>query len=475
MCIIAWQPCLSQDANSTYNNIENFPDKFLTALNKKTSRLDKQLSKQTEKYIHRLQRNEEKLKHNLYRVDSNATKNLFLLNTNEQYSAFLSKIKTDSIYDSNKMTGEYIPGLDTLHGSLSFLSSNPQFLNSSKGLSADLQGSLAKLNRMEAKLQDAEQVKQFIRQRKEQIKKYLLQFAHLPHNISSIYNDYNKDLYYYGSQLSTVKEELNDPDKLIKKALSILQNFQAFRSFMEQNSVLASLFPGQGNYGTPQAIAGLQTRDQVYQMIQTQLSSANSMGAFTQNFENAQSQLDHLKDRLIHYGKEGSDVDIPDFKPNTQKTKKVISRLEYGTNVQTQRSNYLFPVTTDFGLSMGYKLNDKSIVGVGASYKVGWGADINHINLSSQGASIRSYMDVKIKGSFYASAGLEYNYQHPFDSIGVVKNMRNWKESGLVGISKIISLKTKFFKKTKVQLLWDFLNYKEPGTEPLKFRVGYSF
>jgi hypothetical protein len=52
----------------------------------------------------------------------------------------------------------------------------------------------------------------------------------------------------------------------------------------------------------------------------------------------------------------------------------------------------------------------------------------------------------------------------------------SWQESGLLGISKIISVKSKLFKKTKVQLLWDFLSYQQlPRSQPLKFRVGYNF
>jgi len=46
----------------------------------------------------------------------------------------------------------------------------------------------------------------------------------------------------------------------------------------------------------------------------------------------------------------------------------------------------------------------------------------------------------------------------------------------LIGISKMVSLKTKFFKKTKLQLLWDFLSGDQlPIAQPILFRVGYSF
>jgi len=165
------------------------------------------------------------------------------------------------------------------------------------------------------------------------------------------------------------------------------------------------------------------------------------------------------------------------FKPNNQKTKSFWNRLEYGSNLQTQKTNYFFPATSDIGLSVGYKLNDKSIIGIGGSYKLGWGNGWNHIKLTHQGASLRSFLDYKIKGSFFASGGFEYNYQPLSDSVTANRSDADlWTKSGLIGISKIISLKSKVFKKTKVQLLWDFLSYSQvPRTQAIKFRVGYNF
>ena len=91
------------------------------------------------------------------------------------------------------------------------------------------------------------------------------------------------------------------------------------------------------------------------------------------------------------------------FKPNSQKTKSFFRRLEFGINIQSQRSNGYFPVTSDIGLSLGYRLNDKSTIGVGISYKVGWGKNIQHINITHQGVGLRSFVDWKIKGSFWLS------------------------------------------------------------------------
>ena len=179
---------------------------------------------------------------------------------------------------------------------------------------------------------------------------------------------------------------------------------------------------------------------------------------------------------FIELANDGDELETPDFKVNTQKTKTFFQRLEYGTNIQSVKSNYYFPTTTDIALTVGYKINDKGIAGIGASYKMGWGKNIQHISISSQGVGFRSFLDYKLKGSFFASAGFEYNYQQPFASLQTINELSKWQQSGLVGVSKIISIKSKFFKKTKLQLLWDFLSYEQvPRTQALKFRIGYQF
>ncbi len=171
-----------------------------------------------------------------------------------------------------------------------------------------------------------------------------------------------------------------------------------------------------------------------------------------------------------------SDIDMPNFKPNDQKTKTLLKRLEVGVNVQTTRANGWFPSTTDLGLSLGYKVSNKMTVGVGSSYNIGWGSSINHIHFSSQGISLRSFIDVQIKKNIYISGGFEESYTTPFTSLAQLETTSMWQRSGLIGLSKMVSLPGKVVKKTKVSLLWDFLSYSNrPPTQALIFRVGYNF
>lgn len=485
----------AQSDQTTFDKITNFPSGFIDKAKKKASSIESDLERQTEKYLQRLQKKEAKLKRRLSKIDSAAATQIF--NSESQYAQLIKKMQQGSsqptfVAGKTVRRGEYLPGLDSLSGSLSFLSQNSQLLPGNKDLQDKLGPSLSEIKDLQSKLAEAEDIKAFIRQRKEQIKAALSQYTNLPQGITNSYNDYTKELYYYTQQIKEYKDILNDPDKLTQKALSLLGKLPAFQNFMKQHGELAGLFGIPSNYGSPQSLVGLQTRDQVQQMVQNQIASGgpNAQSIFQQNLQAAQSELNQLKDKLNKYGDGGADIDMPNFKPNNQRTKSFWKRLEYGTNIQTTHGSYFYPTTTDMGLSVGFKINNNSTIGIGGSYKMGWGQDIQHITLSSQGASLSSYLDMKLKGSFYASGGFEYNYQPLGVSIanssvttttqapsttGPPEPM-SWQQSGLIGLSKIVSIKTKFFKKTKLQLLWDFLSYEQvPRAQPIKFRIGYNF
>lgn len=461
----------AQESTSTLDKITGFPTRFLDKLNKKSADLGDKLVASSEKALQRLARQEKKLKKKLARKDSAAAEQLFG-NVEERYQQLQSKLQQP--VKLNGRAGQYLPHLDTLKTSLNFLSQNNELLANSSEMTGKIKEALSSVKGLEGKFDQAADVKKYLRERKQMLKDQLNRFG-----LTKELKKYNQQAYYYAEQINSYKAMLEDPSKLQQKALELVKKFPAFQDFFKKHSELASLFRLPDNYGSTASLAGLQTRSSVQNLIQERIASAgpNATAMLQQNVQAAQAQLTGLKDKLNQLGGMGnSEGDLPDFKPNNQKTKTFLQRLEYGTNLQSQRSNNFFPTTTDIGLSVGYKLNDKSVIGVGASYKVGWGQNIRNISVSSQGVGFRSFADYKIKGSFFASGGFEYNYQQPFSSVSIVKDLDSWQQSGLAGISKVVSLKSKMFKKTKIQLLWDFLSYSQrPQTQPLKFRVGYNF
>jgi len=463
--------CYAQSAPEVSQNISGFPSRFFSSIQKKAANLDDQLTHQSEKYLRRMQRREQRLFKKLYKVDSLGAKNLFG-DTENQYALWKQKMTNDTGGANLHLTGEYQAYTDSLQVMLKFV----------KGLQPPLSdqaaGALTRLKTLEAKVQDADQIKAYVRQHKQEIAQYIQQHANAASLLGKDFQGINKDLYYYSQQVREYKAMLNDPDRLEKEALTLLNKLPAFQAFMKKESQLAGLFNLPGNYGDPSSLVGLQTRDQVAALIQQQVAAAGTGGAaaLQSSLQSAQSQLSSYKDKLSKLGDGSGDMDMPDFKPNNQKTKNFWRRLEYGTNLQTTRNSYYFPTVSDIGVSVGYKLSDKHIIGIGASYKLGWGNGIQHIAFSSQGAGLRSFVDIRLKGSFSVVGGFEYNYTRPFSSYQQLRAINDWTRSGLIGIGKTVSLKGRVFKKTQVELLWDFLSYGQiPQTQPILFRIGYHF
>lgn len=441
------------------------PQKWTAAIEKKSDQLAEKIIAKSQKTLSKLQRQEEKLYKRMLKTKDSLQARASLEESRTKYQSLRDNLRTPAITSG---AGQYIPKLDTLSTALKFLDQN--------GINGNIRNALTKTQVLTNKFQQAEEIKRFIRERRQQLNEQLNQLG-----LTKQLKKFNKELYYYSQEVNEYKELLKDSKKAERKALELLSKTNLFKDFMRKNSMLASLFrlPGDPNDPTAQAnLAGLQTRAQVNNLIQQQIAAGgpNAQAQFRQNLQEAQGKLNELKDKVLKHGAGSSDAEMPEgFKPNNQKTKSFWQRLEYGTNVQTQKATNFFPVTSDIGLSVGYKLNDKSIIGVGASYKMGLGTGWNNLQLSNQGAGLRSFIDWKIKGSFWLSGGYEKNYRTAFNDFDILRNLSSWQQSGLVGLSKVLSLKTKFFKKTKVQLLWDFLSYEQvPRTQPVIFRINYQ-
>jgi hypothetical protein len=466
----------AQALDDNTDKILSIPDKLIGSIHKQAVKLNARIERQTEEYLQRLARKESKIQRRLSKLDSAAAKNLFTQSATK-YAALTNNLKHGISSKGGSVSGEYLPYLDSLKGALSFLENgNGTALLKGNDLSS-VTTALNEIRQLQGRLQDALQIKQLIRERKQQIKDALSKYTDLPIALKKSLDSYNKEAYYYAAQIREYKEILNNPDKLEQRALGLLNQLPAFRDFMKEHSELAGLFRLPGSYADPlQGLIGLQTRDQVTQGITSRLGGGPNAGQmFRQQVYAAQNQLNRFKDKLRSLGSGSGDMDMPDFKPNNQKTRPFLKRIELGVNMQTQHATRFYPSRTDIALSAGYRLSDGKIAGLGVSYAIGWGRDIKHVAFSSAGIGFRSFIDVKMKGSFYASGGLEYNYQRPFKSFQQIKNINNWQQSGLLGVSKIVDVRSRVFKKTKLALLWDFLSYRQvPRGQPLKFRVGYS-
>jgi hypothetical protein len=470
--LIASKPCTAQGVDTLAANIENLPGNFFSKIQKKYASIEKNLSKKTNKYLAKMQRQEKKLQRKAEKSDSGFIPHQ---NIDSLYSAFSSKLSAESSVVSGRSSAVYLnqynPFIDTLSTSLAFLQKY-------KGLEDKVKLPSEALDKLKSNLNESDKIRQFISERKQQIQQMLSGYTKVPASVRREYNELTKTAYYYRAQVDQYKAMLKDPKKIEEKTLSILNRMPFFQKFMKENSQLTSLFGLPDNYGTPASLAGLQTRASVQGMIQQRIAAGgpNALAQVQQNLQNAQAQLSQLKDKLLKSsGLQGmsGDIDMPDFKPNNQKTKPFLKRLDYGFNVQFEKNNSLMPSTSDLAATIGYRVNDKIEAGIGISYKLGLGS-IQHIQFSSQGIGFRSYLDWKIRKQFYATGGYEMNYNSGFKSIQQLKNEDLWQRSALIGISKKYQISKKL--KGNLQLLYDFLAYKHtPVSQPFLFRIGYNF
>ncbi len=449
--------------------VDRFSTKMLLSIDGKYKKLEHNLTAYSERSLKRLQRQERKLKKKLAQKDSLAAKSIFE-SSDAQYASMLQKIQNPTDKLNASALNNYIPKLDSLQTTFNFLNkTGAKIPGIPPDKLAQFQTVSNQLKSLQTQLQSTADIKKFIKERKQLLTDQLSKFG-----MGDQLKQINKQVYYYQQQITEYKNLMSDPDKLEQKALGVVRNIPAFKDFISKNSILAQLFPMPNGYGTADALIGLQTRIGVQQQLSQRLggAGANPQQYLQQQVQAAQSQMDALKDKVNKLGG-SSDMAMPDFKPNNQKTKSFWKRIEYGLNIQSQKTNAFLPTTSDIALTMGYKLNDKSTIGVGAGYKLGWGNNISIIKLTSQGVSLRSYLDIKLKGSIWISGGYEENYQHEFTKIDHLKDMDAWQKSGLIGLTK----KYKVGKKNgNIQLLWDFLSYSQvPQTPGLKFRFGYAF
>lgn len=393
--------------------------------------------------------------------DTLAAKNIFG-DVDKEYDSLYKVLN----HPSKKLNNYYSGHLDSMTTALKF-ADNQGVLKNSK----ELNGVLKKYEGTQSTLNATNYVQEQLKERQQFLQNQLGKFG-----LGKEFKKYQQGIYYYRAQWEEYKNVFENPKKLESLALKAVNRIPAFSNFFNKHSQLAGLFrlPGNDN-GLPADIPGLQTRSMVMQELEQRIGSGpNLQNMMGQQINHAQKGLDKVKSKINELGNAGADMDMPDFKPNEEKTKSFLNRLELGTNLQSNTGNSLLPVSTNFGLSVGYRFSEKTVVGVGASYQLGWGNSLRQIILSHEGVGVRSFCEMKLKGSFWLSGGTEFNYRSRFNRVSELKNYSVWQPSVLIGVSKKYQISKKV--KGNLQLLYDALCYRNvPRTQPVVFRVGYNF
>jgi hypothetical protein len=340
---------MAQDSTSLADKIITFPDKVFGKVEDNAAKLDKKLTQQAEKYLSKLERQEKKLYRKLLKKDSAAANQLF-----GDIQGRYNELKNKATGKINKLTAQtnvYSSKLDSLGTAFNFIKEN-KLLNTA-ALNDKLQKSMSSLTALQGKLNSTEQIQRILKQRRQQLKEQLEKFG-----MTKQLKQFKKSVYYYQQQAREYKDILENPEKLQRKLMEWALKQPAFKEFFAKNSMLASFFPmpggglNTGGQGAQTGFAGLQTRSQVLSLISSQagMNAPNFASVVQKNLQSAQGVVDQLRNKLNSYGGGSDDLDMPDFKPKNIKTKSFKQRLEIGTNLQTQKTNYFFPLqrTSDF-------------------------------------------------------------------------------------------------------------------------------
>jgi hypothetical protein len=450
---------------------ENTINKLAQHANKQTE----QLTNHAKKYIKQLEKQERKFAKKLAKKDSLLAKQ-YLESINDTYSAFEQKLNkiTNQKLDRIK---EYYANIDSTTTMLQFITENESFKKGTQYINK-AKSTLQQYNTLQQQIRNATDIKEIVKARKQQ----LYDIAN-KHNLTKHLSKYNKQAYYYSAQIAEYKQAIKDPAKAEQLILQAARKIPAFKDFFAKFSQMGQLFPQPPNGTlTMASLAGLQTRAQLQTQIQTiaqQMSNSsgggtNGINMIQQNIQAAQTQINNLRNRVQQAGGNSSDFEIPNFTPNTQKTKSFLKRIELKTDLQTVKGNNYFPNMADIALGLGYKLGDNKNIGIAAAYKFGMGTGWNNINFTSQGLGFRSFADIKFtkKKNIWFTAGYERNY---FSSANLTNYTGPglWNEVAVAGISKKAQISKK--RKAEFKILYNFLWKNQPGAQQFIYRTGINF
>lgn len=454
---------------SDSSGIKQVSPKVLEKLGAAADRQEQQVTSATAHLLKGMMQEEDALDKDLAAVDPGKAERLFG-GSKERYLGWMQKLQALPGVGNGVSSRQYIPSMDSLLTGLSFIRQHPGM--SSSGASLDKVTS--QVQQLQERFFQSGNIQQLVKERTDWLKGQLGGSTFGKRLLGM-----NKNMFYFQQQLAEYKSLWSDRQKMVQTVVAAIRQVPAFNGYFQHYSYLSQLFPQPPGLGTQQALGGLQSRSDVQDAIKHQAAQAGAgadPGAYLQQQAQAGQQvLDQLKSKAGQIGLPGAsgDMTMPDFVPNSNHNKTFLKRLQLGFNMQNSGNSGLLPVTSALAATIGYKLTDKAVAGIGAGYLLGLGNGLNALHLSSQGLSLRSFVDVKAKGSWWLTGGFEYTYYQAFARLADIPNLDVWQKSALIGVSKKYSIGK---RGGSLQLLYDLLyQHQVPHGQPLKFRIGFNF
>lgn len=434
-----------------------------------------------------------KLQHKTHRwaakLEQVGRQNIKLLHQWEEHTAIAlpNNVHVESLpaplpdYDSLKRTAAqsslthsfYSGRLDSLNTALGFLQLGQ---GKQSSLGALFAATRYDLDNLYDQLNAGVQANSFLFERLAQLE--LLPRAVLP---KRILRRYQKQLSRYNRRIAAFQALVERPDHGAALLLSEVQKFPEFASFFAKNARLSQLFPlpdPDAAEGQENMHSGLQTRAALAQSFKDRYGRTADLSAELQRNLQSVAGINSLADLVIgHSPGEPTSRQVQAISAHNDRPGKgygtLKKRIVPGINLQSTPARHFFPAISDVGLNLGYKISQRSAIGIGGSYKLGLGQSWDNIKLTHEGLSLRTFIDVQLKGSVYISGGYEQHYRRAINTIAAFKGHSAWQSSGLIGLSKRYRVGN---VDGNMQLMWDVLSYRQvPKTQPIIWRIGYMF
>ena len=460
----------AQDVDSTINNLQQLPTKYLTNIDQKVSKYSKRITGKTEKTLIKLSKWESKI-HAILLKTSPTTAECLFANKQLTFASLLEHFKKgENLALQYQQT--YNKYQDDLSTSLKYISQQKEELNNRIINKAKVTNN--KLKQLSSVEDNSEAVSTFIKDRKKQIRQQALQQL----GKSRYFTKMNKESYYYIETLQNYKDNFSTSEKSEATVKGILEKIPGFDKFCAGNSQLAGMFasttsfPNLSSGSSVPIVNGIPSRTALQNFMEVGLPSLNANPLEKLQMPDVKETADAWKEKITNLLAVEKKKEL-DFTPNNQHSKPFKKRIEYGFDFQFRQSEWNHPTVANIAGKIGYKFNDKISAGVGLNYLLGLGKGWDKLLISNEGLGIRTYLKLKIKKGFDVQGGSEWNHQK-FLTFRQLKVEENWQQAALIGVAKNYSLTKKM--KGSIQLLYDFLaNQHLPASSPVVFRFGYGF
>ncbi len=455
--------------------------KYLGKSKQKSRKLIRRINGSSKKYKRKLLKAENNLQKKLCKTDPALADQLYNYNTFNRAPYYNTKSK------GIQGASTYLPAIDRLKNSTGYLTMDGC-------VSSD---SIQQKNSFEAKtitdeaeksISKSQNFQSYNRARKEQLEKSLVNHPELNKELLK----YNKANYYSNQHLNDIKTLFKKQSKIEEKVLAALDQHKGFNDFAKFNSYL-SKFKIPDNWG--KSLDGIATNEQFNEAVKQRMeemvaeipipSKTGLANANLKEVSTAKSlilpKMEKMQKTMNQVKSAQADVknasDLPDFKPNPLKTKRLVDRLIFSNDFQFKKSQNLMPGGASIGLNISYQTTTKITIGTGGAYAFGLSNKIKAINYSTENLGIRSFTTYQLNKIIHVQMGFEKNYTRfalPGSTKELILEDYKWNNSALFGF-KLLNPSKKGAKQL-LSIQYDFLhNTHVPNTPVIVYRVGFEF